>query len=217
MIDTKSTEFLLSLYDRFGDKAQDALNFVKRNQGMKDDEIPAANFSLANGVYLIYKDGSYIEYTEQPVFTDYISIGIAHDGHYFRVPLYWDYGKQQLLKEDGYNEDSHCVCETDMLMNWDFVGETEYLRQLGLAFVLRHEHYIPTGPVFLAMYANRNQLNAALTAAGSDEIDFKKDYWVAQRNGVYNAWLFYGYNRSLINDYVYYASQVCAVAPWEPR
>ena len=212
----RSTDFLLNLYERFGDKAQEALNFVKRNQGMKDDEIPAANLPLANGVYLIYKDGSYIEYTEQPVFTDYISIGIAHDGHYFRVPRNWNLGSNALLKDEQNPMDDHCLKEADAMMNWDFVGETQYLKRLGLAFDLKDGYCLPTMPVFLAMYANREVLNKGLLMMGAEEIDFEECYLIAQRNGVYYAWDFGGYYRSLNFNYVNSAYQVCAVAPWEP-
>lgn len=187
------------------------------NANQQPAVVPAPGMPLPNGVYAVYADGSYKPYASGMDVTGVAMIGIAHDGHYFGVPLDWNYGNQRLLKEDRYPNDEHCVREADMLLNWDFVGETEYLKSLGLAFTLKPGHYIPTGPVFLAMYANRNQLNAALAAAGADEIDFGEDFWFAQRCNVYIAWIFYGAYRTLNVNYVSNAFQVGAVALWEPE
>jgi hypothetical protein len=179
--------------------------------------VPAPGMPLPNGVYVVYSDGSYKPYASGMDVTGITMIGIAHDGHYFGVPLDWKYGNQRLLKKDGYERDSHCVCEADMLLNWDFVGETEYLRGLGLAFTLKPGHYIPTGPVFLAMYANRNQLNAAMAAAGAEKIDFGESRWFAERYNVGNAWYFYGNYGYLTNFTVINGLQVGAVTLWEPK
>lgn len=172
---------------------------------------------LPNDVYAVYADGSYKPYAASMDVTGIVMIGIAHDGHYFGLPCDWNYGNQRLLKKNEYERDSHCVREADMLLNWDFVGETEYLKSLGLAFELKPGHYLPTGPVFMAMYANRNQLNAALAAAGAEEIDFREDFWFSQRYYVYGAWFFYGGTRSLNFSTVSYGLQVGAVSLWEPK
>lgn len=179
--------------------------------------VPASGMPLHNGVYVVYADGSYKPYVAGMDVTGIAMIGIAHDGHYFGVPLDWNYGNQRLLKGDRYPDDGHCVREADMLLNWDFVGETEYLKSLGLAFTLKPGHYIPTGPVFLAMYANRNQLNAALTATGAEEIDFGEDFWFAERYNVLIAWYFNGTYRTLSYYSVSNTTQVGAVALWEPK
>ena len=171
---------------------------------------------LYNGVYIVYRDGGYEEFDGDNIKENASFIGIAFDGHTFGVPLDHDYGKRRLLKEDNYPLDEHCLSEADALLNWDFVGETEYLKQLGLAFELKEGHYLTTAPVFLAEYAFKEELNKALKYLGAKEIDFRADRWFAQRSSVYIAWFFSGYYGNLYNNLVNLANQVGAVTPWNP-
>lgn len=212
-------EELLSVYERFGSKAQEALDFARRNMKPQDGikTTIAGNVPPKNGVYVVHKDGSYEEFNGENLMNDVAMIGIAYDGHTFGVPLDHDYGEQRLLKEDEYPEDEHCLNEVDALLNWDFKGETEYLKQLGLAFELKEGHYMPTMPVFLAMYFHRKNLNMALSLAGAKGIDFDISRWFAQRYGVLNAWFFSGSGRTLNNNGVNHTGQVGAVALWNPN
>ncbi len=216
------TEQLLKIYERFGSKAQEALNFVKNNLTAQDsapaplDKVECRMRSF-HGVYVVYNDGSYEEFNgNNKDKADIAFIGIAYDGHTFGVPLNNDYGSHRLLKKDEYPTDEHCLNEMETLLNWDFVGETEYLDKLGLDFVLREGEYLPTATVFLAMYAHREQLNKALAYAGGQKIDFSAFRWLAARYGINSAWYFYGTYGSLSNNYVINAYQVGAVTLWEP-
>lgn len=212
-------EELLSVYERFGSKAQEALDFARRNlkpqDGIKTTIVGV--MPIENGVYVVHKDGSYEEFDGENLMDDVAMIGIAYDGHTFGVPLDHDYGEQRLLKEDEYPEDEHCLNEVDALLNWDFKGETEYLKQLGLAFELKEGHYLPTIPVFLAMYCHRKNLNMALSLAGAKKIDFSAYRWFAQRYSVGSAWLFSGYSGRLYYYYVNSAYRCQAVALWNPE
>lgn len=212
-------EELLSVYERFGSKAQEALDFARRNMkpldGIKTTIVGIV--PLENGVYVVHNDGSYEEFNGENLMDDVAMIGIAYDGHTFGVPLDHDYGKHRLLKEDKYPEDKHCLNEVDALLNWDFNGETEYLKQLGLAFELKEGHYMPTIPVFLAMYFHRKNLNMALILAGAKEIDFSAYRWFAQRYNVNYAWFFFGNHGILGYDNVVYAFRCQAVALWNPN
>lgn len=222
-----STEQLIYIYEKFGNKAQDVVEFIKKNKTPEADVIKrpsevCAKFKsgyeaiLRDGVYIVYRDGGYEEFDGDNIKENVSFIGIAFGGHTFGVPLDHDYGKQRLLKENEYPEDEHCVNEAEALLNWDFVGETEYLKQLGLAFELKEGHYIITAPVFLAEYAYKEELNKALKYLGAKDIDFGTYRWFAQRYRVNNAWYFYGYYGSLTYNNVYYASQVGAVTLWNP-
>lgn len=174
--------------------------------------------TLANGVYIVYKNGLYERYSKDCSIKDIAFIGVAHEGHTFGLPLDCLYKKSRLLVKDEYPVDSHCVSEVDALLNWDFVGETRYLQGLGLSFQLKEGHYIPTMPVFTALYAYRNDLNDVLKRADRTQIDFKSDFWFAQRYGVNGAWVFNGSYR-MLNCFSYgvsNAAQVVAVALWEP-
>ena len=101
-------------------------------------------------------------------------------------------------------------------MDWDFVKHTNHLKELGLAIELKNGHYLPTMPVFGAMYHNREALNEALKYAGAEEIDFSEDFWFAQRYNVNYAWIFNGNYRYLTYIYVYYTYQCGAVSLWKP-
>jgi len=172
---------------------------------------------IKNGVYVVYQDGSYEVFNGKNRKENVAMIGIAHDGHTFGVPLDHNYGRHSLLKNECAAIDEHCKDEVDALLNWDFVGETEYLKKLGLAFELSDGHYLPTMPVFLAQYAERMQLNKALSYVDVKEIDFSVPRWFSQRYNVYNVWFFYGTYRTLNYSNVYYTYQVGAVTLWNPE
>ena len=215
----KNMEELHSVYERFGSKAQEALDFARRNlkpQGGIKATIVGVT-PIKNGVYVVHKDGSYEEFDGENLMDGVAMIGIAYEGHTFGVPLDHDYGEQRLLKECEYPNDEHCLGELDALLNWDFKGETEYLKQLGLAFELKEGHYLPTIPVFLAMYFHRKNLNMALSLAGSKAIDFNISRWFATRYNAYYAWFFNGTGGTLYYNYVYGAFRSQAVALWNPE
>jgi len=212
-------EELLSVYERFGSKAQEALDFARRNseQRMVAKLVIDGVAPPENGVYVVHKNGSYEEFDGDNLMDDVAMIGIAYEGHTFGVPLDHDYGEHRLLKDDEYPKDEHCMDEVDALLNWDFKGETEYLKQLGLAFELKEGHYLPTMPVFMAMYCLRKNLNTALALAGAKEINFDISRWFCQRYNVGSAWFFSGTTRYLTNNRVNPSYQVGAVSLWNPN
>ena len=107
--------------------------------------------------------------------------------------------------------------ECDALLDWDFVKHTRHIQELGTPIKLKEGHFLPIAPVFLAMYGNKENLNAALAFAGAEVIDFSLDYWFAERYNVDHAWFFYGTNRYLSYYYVNTTFQVGAVVLWEPK
>ena len=171
---------------------------------------------LENGVYAVYTDGHYELFWEGLFKGNIAFIGIAHDGHYFGVPLDWNYGRSPLLERE-YPKDDFCMNECDALLDWDFVKHTRHIQELGTPIKLKEGHFLPVAPVFLAMYGNKENLNAALAFAGAEEIDFSLDYWFAERCNVYLAWLFYGTTRYLYINHVHSTFQVGAVVLWEPK
>lgn len=216
---------LLDIYERFGDNAQKALDFVNNNIEKSATHAPlvsavACDKRIPDGVYYLLKDGLYVPVGRRvifPISPESISaIGIAHDEHYFSVPLDWNYGKSRLLNKDKYPEDEYCQREIEAILDWDFVKHTKHLKELGLAIELKDGHYLPTMPVFGAIYHNREALNEALKYAGAEEFDFSEDFWFAQRYSVSAAWFFSGDSRTLYNGGVYIAFQCGAVSLWKP-
>jgi hypothetical protein len=145
------------------------------------------------------------------VYPEADGVRIWHDGHTFKVPFDWDKGKHTLLTQEGYErskEDKERLQnEADALLDWDFVAATEKIQELGTDIPLGENEYLPTAPVYLAMYKYRKMLNEALREAGAKEIDFSKDAWFAQRGNVDGAWSFHGHG--YLNGYIVNLAFAC--------
>lgn len=161
------------------------------------DQMPSG--WRANGVYP-EKDG----------------VRIWHDGHTFKVLKNWDRGVCPLLSEDGREKSAQngerLQSEVEALLDWDFVGATKCIQSLGTDIPLGEGEYLPTIPVFLAMYKYKGELNAALKSMGAEEIDFEEDCWFAQRFNAYTAWIFNGSYGGLYINSVYNANRARALA-----
>ena len=149
------------------------------------------------------------------VYPETDGVRIWSDGHTFKVPFDWDKGEHALLTKEGYkrskNDKDGLQNEADALLDWDFATATEKIQELGTDIPLGENEYLPTAPVYLAMYKYRKMLNEALREAGAKEIDFSKDTWFAQRGDVINAWFFGGNGGYLGSNDVYNAYACRAV------
>ncbi len=202
----ENQKFLLELYREFGDNAQKALDFVRKNEtdGKTKPTIeitPVTSETRKNGVYVLLDSGEIVPYPTNSC-KNVRMIAIFHDGHSFGVPLDGDLGEYPLLKSDEHPMDDFCVNECQALLDWDFIGNTKHIQELGTDIPLEDGQYQPTAPVWLAMYAYKDELNNALADFGGTPIDFSKEYWFAQRCSVYGAWGFGGAGGDL---YYYYA------------
>lgn len=150
------------------------------------------------------------------VYPEKDGVRIWHDGHTFKVLKNWDRGVCPLLSEDGRKESAQnkerLQSEVEALLDWDFVGATKCIQSLGTDIPLGEGEYLPTIPVFLAMYKYKGELNAALKSMGAEEIDFEEDCWFVQRYDASSAWFFSGINGTLYTSYVHYALRARALA-----
>lgn len=213
----ENQKFLLELYREFGDNAQKALDFVMKNEAEGKvkpaiEVTPSISETRKNGVYLLLNNGEIVPYTTDNC-KNVKMIAIFHDGHSFGVPLDGDLGKHPLLKSDKHPEDNFCANECQALLDWDFIGNTKHIQELGTDIPLKEGQYLPTAAVWLAMYANKATLNDALEECGGTPIDFTKSYWFAQRYDVYYAWYFHGTSGNLANSGVNSRCSVRAVSP----
>ena len=226
-------QFLLDVFERFGDKAQEAWDFVRRNESEKvfdksvedmekkhANEVPSpATGILPNGVYFVLKDGSFMPHDidgEFPEESSIAFIGISHDTHKFGVPINGNKGEWPLLNcgTKYPAKDDECMNEADAILDWDFVGATKHIQKLGTDIPLGENEFLPTAPVFLAMYKNSVALNDALKYAGGKAIDFSKDCWFGRRYNSNNAWTFNGGSGYLHNGHVNGSYLVQAVTLW---
>lgn len=224
-------KFLLDIFERFGSQAQDAMDFVKRNESTaeKAETKPSATPTTAvseflpNGVYYVLKDGTHTAALsegndiEVPDKENIAFIGIAYDTHKFGVPIHGNKGSHKLLNcgSNYPDKDSECMCEADAILDWDFVGATKHIQKLGTDIPLNDGEYLPTAPVFLAMYKFRDLLNEALQYAGGEPIDFTEDFWFGRRYSSSYAWLFHGGIGTLYNTSVNSSYLVQAVTLWK--
>lgn len=168
----------------------------------------------ANGVYILLDGDTLVPFTrdmpgpdEQPA----QMIVVYHDGHSFGIPFDGDLGESKLLNRDDIPKDDHCLSDFEALLNWDFVGETKHIQELGTPIKLPEGYYLPTSAVWVAIYANRIEINNALMHFGGNPIDFSDCYWFAERFNVYHARLFHGSAGILYSVYVYNTLRVQAV------
>lgn len=220
MNQTTNTSFLLDIFERFGkNEAQSALDFVRRNERRNAEKQTPASIETGkpeDGVYIIRTDGSFERYYEGQTDTENLEkLGIVYDGHKFALPLDGSYGEQKLLTRSNHPKDDYCQCECEALADWDFAKHTNHLKELGLGFELKEGHYLPTAPVWVAIYHNRKIINKLLKLRSAKPIDFEDDYWFAQRYGVNSAWFFSGGYGDLGNINVNLGFQVQAVTLWE--
>lgn len=130
------------------------------------------------------------------VYPEENGVRIWHDGHTFKVLKNWDRGVCPLLSEEGRKESmqnkERLQDEVEALLDWDFVGATKHIQELGTDIPLDEGEFLPTAPVFLAMYKYKDELNATLKSMGAEEIDFSENTWFAQRCNAGSAWFFNG-------------------------
>ena len=150
------------------------------------------------------------------VYPEEDGVRIWHDGHTFKVLKKWNKGEHALLTDEGYEKSKQNTerlqNEAEALLDWDFVGATKHIQALGTDIPLDEGEFLPTAPVYLAMYKYKDELNAALKAMGAEEIDFSEDAWFAHRYNVCGGWIFGGYYGTLGYTSVYSALRARALA-----
>lgn len=180
---------------------------------MKTKEI------LVNGVYFVMNNGTFVPATGEnvPSKEQIELIGVAHDGHYFAIPLDWDfYERQTLVNHDCSYDEKFCKSEAAALCDWDFVSDTKHLQSIGLSFDLAEGHYLPTLAVLLAMFTHKEAINSALTVAGAKAINFGAYVWSSSRYGSNVAWLAYGYYGFFSGGGMYVSYLAVPVSLWSP-
>lgn len=198
-MNNEQTTFLLNIFERFGDKAQAALDFVKANSKKETKEVVVnhANQSGAmpdNGIYVIYKDGSFMKFEkddeEVPTNENAVLVGIIQDGHSFAV-VPKELGRFKLVKdyEDCPDEsDLYIRSECEALNDWDCITKTKHLQEVGTDIPLKDGEYIPSLPMLVAMmYWRKRGLNEALQHIGGDPIS-DSYHWSSTEYNSNNAW-----------------------------
>ena len=189
-------EFLLGLFREFGDNAQKALDFIKRNEGTADtnQQQQLIDFKgYEDGVYLVYEDGTAMPFDESCPKECVDHIGVIYDGHRFGVALEDIPEPMQLIREDAkceeesrFYRDRECVA----LQDWGGMANTEHIRQAGTDIELEDGYYIPALAVLVAIccLTTEGTINEALEYAGGKPLKMDKWYWSSTEYSQDNAW-----------------------------
>ena len=221
-MNTEKTKILLDIYERFGDKAQAALDFVKANSENETKKVMVSRSNEAvampsNGIYIIYENGSYCKFSKDCKKDGAKLVGIVHDGHSLAVTLK-DLGRFKLVKD--YDEcleecELYIQRECDALNDWDCVARTKHIQEVGTDIPLKEGEYIPSLPMLSAMMYWRDRgLNEALLFLGGEPISDNR-HWSSTEYNSTSAWYINGESGYILNNIKYGSYVVRAVCAWE--
>ncbi len=203
----KETKFLLDIYERFGDKAQQALDFIKKNdviqltgqqaqtQPQQKKEEILARLSLTNGVYLVHPDKTFVPYSEDAKVVPDTRVGISWDGHRWLVGN--DYGNLPWTKADGKELTLNTVGimnEYEAVLDWDVYPKNFLLRKFFKHIPFTEDEMMPTCPMVLVMehLAKLGPLNDALKMCWQPEYETGVTHWFVERRNALNPRVFEG-------------------------
>ncbi len=195
---------LLDIYERFGDDAQNAMDFVRRNASDDSPMLPISEESpkniLSNGVYIVYPDGHYELFSRKLTKKeDGMRVGICWDGHTWCVGT--DYGDTKWT-EASEEELEACkfgiMNEYEAVLDWNAELSNTMLRDFWKHIPFKDDEMMPTCPMVLVQerLAKTSILNDALVFVGMPPYETGVSRWFAERYNVGNARYFdgnYGY------------------------
>lgn len=216
----------LELYREFGDEAQEAFDFIIGKDAVcgvvtPESVAPVNPTKDTDGVYIIYKDGSYELFTGHNNKENVKYVGLIYNGRHIAVALNNLGGED---KEYQFLKDGACVPEESVYYTRqqginafeDFAGKanTEHIKNeydSEIPFdLLEDGEYIPAMGewVLLMMFASR--INEALVYVGGTPI--KGWLWSSTESSQYGAWLVYFYDGNTDGSGKCYSTSVRAVA-----
>lgn len=187
---------------------QEIYNFVKTGKAVTGPLPKTANnpepATLADGVYIVTKDGRADKFTGTNLILDcdnpVIGIGVKQGDRAVLVALTDAAdGKDVTLTahEDNTDYDGYIPEYIDAVADWNGKTNTDHLREIGLnpAIQLKDGEYIPSVGEMYLIYTHRKEINAALRHVGGKEIPGIW-YWTSTEGSAASAWnlgLSYGY------------------------
>jgi len=181
-----SERIRLMFFREFGDKAQDAMDFVANKKGAfasfkTKDTITVLPDNAEDGVYFCLNDGTAVKYDGQETMDNVAHIGLVLGHIKFGVTLR-DKGRFKLYRDyercpssaDYYTDQNGKSCHEE----YDFIAATDRLKRIGT--------YIPFADV---MGIFKTVLQKALRAAGGEPLESDAWYWTiseGSRNGAWN-------------------------------
>lgn len=182
---------------------QEIYNFVKTGKAVTGPLPKTANnpepATLADGVYIVTKDGRADKFTGTNLILDcdnpVIGIGVKQGDRAVMVALRdAANGKDITLtaNEDTTDYDGYIPEYIDAVADWNGKANTDHLREIGLnpAINLKDGEYIPSVGEMYLIYTHRKEINAALRHVGGQEIPGEW-YWTSTEYSAAYAWGLY--------------------------
>lgn len=175
---------------------QEIYNFIKTGEVAKHTEPKPINQTLADGVYIVTKDGYADKFTGTNIILDcdnpVIGIGVKQGNRGVIVALTdAANGKDVTLttKKDTTSYDGYIPEFIDAVADWNGEANTAHLREIGLnpAIALKDGEYIPSVGEMYLIYTHRRGINAALRHVGGKEIPGIW-YWTSTETSAASAW-----------------------------
>lgn len=181
---TEEQKDRLSIYREFGGNAQKAYNFVFGTTQCSND-----SHSIKDGVYIIYKDGSYELFNGENKKDDVSKIGLVMGEKKIAIGLK-DKGDYSLTND---NDDEECGKyydnSIDAISDWDGEKNTEHIKSIGTDIPLDDGEFIPSvGQIgFINLFLK--SVNEALKYVGGEKLEGY--YWTSTEGSPEYAWCLY--------------------------
>lgn len=179
---------------------QEIYNFVKTGKVVTGPLPKTANnpepAALADGVYIVTKDGRADKFTGTNLILDcdnpVIGIGVKQGDRAVLVALTDAANGDDVTltaHEDNTDYDGYIDTRIDAVADWNGKANTDHLREIGLnpAIQLKDGEYIPSVGEMYLIYTHRKEINAALRHVGGEEIE-PLWYWSSTGCSATNAW-----------------------------
>lgn len=179
---------------------QEIYNFVKTGKAVTGPLPRTANnpesATLADGVYIVTKDGRADKFTGTNLILDcdnpVIGIGVKQGDRAVVVALTDAAGGKDITltaNEDTTDYDGYIPEYIDAVADWNGKANTDHLREIGLnpAITLKDGEYIPSVGEMYLIYTHRKEINAALRHVGGQEIPGEW-YWTSTEYSATYAW-----------------------------
>ena len=195
---TEEQKDRLSIYREFGGNAQKAYNFVFGTTQCSND-----SHSIKDGVYIIYKDGSYELFNGENKKDDVSKIGLVMGEKKIAIGLK-DKGGYSLTND---NDDEECGKyydnSIDAISDWDGEKNTEHIKSIGTDIPLDDGEFIPS--VWQIGFINLflKSVNEALKYVGGEKLEGY--YWTSTEGSPEDAW-YLGLYDGLLNGWLTEAS-----------
>lgn len=182
---------------------QEIYNFVKTGKAVTGPLPRTANnpepATLADGVYIVTKDGRADKFTGTNLILDcdnpVIGIGVKQGDRAVVVALTDAAGGKDITltaNTDTTDYDGYIPEYIDAVADWSGKANTDHLREIGLnpAINLKDGEYIPSVGEMYLIYTHRKEINAALRHVGGQEIPGEW-YWSSTEYSATDAWGLY--------------------------